>query len=289
MEKSEQTFKRLKDTATDLPTLPVVLQRLRGAVNDPNSGAQDVARIIQDDPAMVARVLKVVNSAFYGTLEPITSVQAAVARMGMRAIQNTALCTSVFTCFGDEAGHLFDREQFWRHSISTGIAARIIYERAAGRLDARYTTDQLHIAGLLHDVGKIVAEQYLHEDFAAALALSRDAALPLVEAETRVLGTDHAAIGAWLGTQWQLEPGLLAVIGHHHTPTTAQAEPALVAICCVANYICNIEDLGDSGNPKPQMIPHIWKELGLEVSDISDVVDLIHEAEGQSDILMAFV
>ena len=114
MDKSDQIFQTL-DKIRNLPTLPVVVQQLRKAVADPNSDASRIAKLIQDDPSMMARILKVVNSVLYGASVPINSLQMAVSRMGLNAVNNIAMSTSVFSTFSKAQQTDFNREDFWRH------------------------------------------------------------------------------------------------------------------------------------------------------------------------------
>lgn len=275
----------------NLPTLPQVITRLSAAVKDPNSDAKRVAKIIEDDPSMMARILKVVNSAFYGAAEPVNSVQDAVARMGFVAVNNIALSTSVFSTFGKKGQSDFNREEFWRHSISVGIAANVLYERSRKNLTSRYQKDMLHLCGLLHDIGKIVLEQFMHEQFIAALKASQEKKTPLYTAETGCIGVDHAEIGDWLAKKWNLSDTVAAVVRCHHNPAKGPRELAdLLNLCHIANYICNLEKLGDGGDcAAPTFLHASWKHLGLAVQDIAEIVDQVKEESKQSEILMAFL
>jgi putative nucleotidyltransferase with HDIG domain len=272
----------------NLPTLPVVVQKVRQTVGDPNSDAAKLATIIEDDPAMMTRILKVVNSAFYAGREPVTSVQMAVARMGMRAVGNIAMSTAVFSSFGKSPQGGFDREEFWRHSICTGIAAAVVYDSAKNALSSRFTKDVLHLAGLLHDIGKIVFDQFFHDEFRKALEMSAMQMISLADAECRVTGVNHMEVGAWLGEKWHLNEDLLQVIKWHQDPNAAEAKYwDMVALVHTANYICNQEKIGNSGNNVPSFLPHVWKRMGLGVGDIPAVVDRVNEESKQSAILMA--
>jgi putative nucleotidyltransferase with HDIG domain len=275
----------------NLPTLPAVVEKLGTTMSDPNSDAKQVANIIEDDPAIMTRILKVVNSAFYASSEEVTSVQHAVARMGMTTVSNLAMTTSVFSAFDAQDDEMFNMEDFWRHSISSGIAAGVVYERAREHIPRRYTKEVLRLAGLLHDIGKIVMIQYLHDDFTRALALAESSGIPLVQAETQVLNTNHCQIGAWLGAKWNLSNELLQVIEFHHAPESGDEKySAIVALVHIANYICNQQTIGDSGDSAaPAFLQGVWKQLGLSVSDISDVVDLVNVEADKSEVLMSFV
>jgi putative nucleotidyltransferase with HDIG domain len=289
MDRAEQIFKKL-DQIRDLPTLPAVISKLGTAIRDPNADAARIAKIIEDDPAMMARILKVVNSVLYKAAEPINSLQMAVARMGLTAVHNIAMSTSVFSTFGKK-DKPFSPEEFWQHSISTGIATGVLYSHTRETLTRRYGLDVLHLSGLLHDIGKIILAQYYHEEFVAAISMAKEKEMPLVDAESEVIGIDHAEIGAWLGLKWNLSAEFLQAVRWHHDPESADVEhQELVMLCHTGNYICNLEKIGYSGDAvAPAYHQKVWRALGLTVKDISNVVDLVLEESKQSEIWMSFI
>ncbi|NCC53023.1 MAG: HDOD domain-containing protein [Spartobacteria bacterium] len=290
MDRAEQIFKKL-DQIRDLPTLPAVITKLGSAIRDPNVDAARIAKIIEDDPAMMARILKVVNSVLYKAAEPINSLQMAVARMGLTAVHNIAMSTSVFSTFGKREGVAFSPEEFWQHSISTGIATGVLYERTKEALGRRLGTDVLHLSGLLHDIGKIILAQYYHEEFMLAIETAKEKEITLLEAESEVIGIDHAEIGAWLGLKWNLSSEFLQTVRWHHDPESADIEhQGLVMLCHTANYICNLEKIGYSGDAAaPSYHQKVWIKLGLTVKDISQIVDDVLEESKESEIWMSFI
>lgn len=275
----------------NLPTLPQIIERLGKAIRDPDADSRAVSRIIEDDPSMMARILKVVNSAFYGVSEPIHSVHSAVARMGFIAVNNIAMSTAVFSTFSRKGQTDFSREDFWRHSICAGLAANILYKRSQSYLKSRFSKDVLHLAGLLHDVGKIIFEQFMHAEFIKSIQVSTEKNIPLFQAELEVMGIDHCEVGAWLGKKWNLSEELVEIVRWHHDPAKVDKRFAdLVNIIHIANYICNLEKLGNSGDSSAPAFQHaIWKQLGLAVQDISEIVDAVKEESKHSEILLSFM
>ncbi|MBN1676318.1 MAG: HDOD domain-containing protein [Kiritimatiellae bacterium] len=278
-------------TIHNLPTLPTVIGRLNNAIHDPDSEARQVAAIIEDDPAISARVMKVVNSAFYGVEEPIASLQQAITALGFVAISNIALSTMVFSVFGKKGQRDFNREEFWRHSICTGIAANVLQARCREHLQHKYAKDMLHLAGLLHDIGKIIYEQFFHFEFMNAIARCAEQDMPLYEAEAESIGLDHADVGAWLAKRWFLSDEFVDVVRWHHDPMNEEVKyPDIVAICHIANYLCNREKLGDSGdNAMPIAAQGAWQKLGISEDDIPAIADEVREKAGHSEVLLAFV
>ena len=289
-QRKEDIFKKL-ETIRDLPTLPVILDKLRAAVHDIKSDARKIARIIEDDPSMMAKILRVVNSALFSGSERINDLQLAVARMGTNTINNIALSTSVFSAFGAAGEKDFNRTEFWRHSISTGIAVNVLYSRYNANFKKRYSKDILHLAGLLHDIGKIIFEQYFHDDFMKAIRMSSENFIPLFQVELDTIGTDHAQAGAWLGQKWHLAEELIEVIRWHHEPDNAhEAHKELVMLCHAGNYVCNLVKIGDSGDAvAPAFFRGVWKQLGVEIQDISGIMDQIKEESKNSELLLALM
>jgi putative nucleotidyltransferase with HDIG domain len=282
-------FKKLEQVR-DLPTLPLILDKLRVAIRNPNSDANKIAAIIGDDPAMMARILKVVNSALYGGTGKIDSLKMAIARLGFNAVNNLAISTSVFKAFGSGEDD-FDRKEFWRHCVSTGIAGGAIMDACRKSLSRRYEKEMLHLAGLIHDVGKLVFDQYFHDDFMEALSKSKAEGIPLNKAEYKVFGTDHTAVGAWLAKKWQMSDQLAECILWHHRPQKAKADfQELVRIIEVANYICNYRMIGNSGDvSKPTCSEDSWKMLKLSEEDYYGIMDQIVAESSKSEVLLSLM
>jgi len=278
------------ESIEDLPSLPVVIMRLTDAIEDSNSSAVDVARIMEDDPAIMARVLKMVNSAFYsGSLasEPITNAQQAIVRLGYEAVRNVALTSSVFDIFCEEHAQAFNRMEFWRHCISVGIVANVIYDYSTVR--SKIQRDSLALGGLLHDMGKIIQEQYFYSLFTQVLTFAEEHERPLYQIEESVFRIDHSEIGAWLGRTWRLNPELIACIEFHHHPMRAPAEyREMVCLVHIADYICNLKKIGHSGNPKPPPFnDEIWRSVGLHESKIPEILAIAEKESEKSEILLS--
>jgi HD-like signal output (HDOD) protein len=283
----EAIFDRL-EAIDRLPTLPIVVQKLSAAINDSASDAGRLAAIIQDDPAIMARMLRIVNSALYRGSEEVTNLTLAISRLGFQTIRNIAMSTAVFSAFGSGNAE-FDRDEFWKHSVFTGVAATVVYGYCRDSLSSRIPKDTLHLAGLIHDVGRIVMDEFFHDDFAKALALAGRELIPLHEAETQVMGASHDEIGAWLGTKWGLPAGLVEVLRWHHQPDNASdSHRDLVSVCHVANYICNFQQIGWSGDSVPGFDAGVWSHCGLSPSLVGAIVEDVQQQASSSELLTAF-
>jgi HD-like signal output (HDOD) protein len=256
----EEALKQVVDKITGLPTLPDMLTKINRLMMNPKTSAKEVAQVISSDPSITARVLRVVNSSFYGFPNRISTITHAIVILGFNTVKSIVLSSSIFEVFRkEEGGSEFDRNEFWRHSVGVGAAARAIGKRTG--FDA---TEELFIAGLVHDVGKIILDQHLHDVFADVLAIVEQRDCLFYDAEMEVLGVTHADIGKWLFEKWNLSPGILACTSFHHNPTLAADNADAVAIIHLADVICKAIGFGKSGDDKvPLISEHAWNELGL--------------------------
>ncbi len=275
------------ESIDSLPTLPVIIQELGTALRDPDSDAQRVARIIEDDPSIMARILRVVNSSFYGGSRPTTSVQTAVARLGMDAVHNLAIMTAVYSSFGSGKQTRFDREEFWRHSVCTGLAATVVNDAAGGSHKTTCTNDMLHLAGLMHDIGKIIFDSYYPDEFSRALDLAAEEGIPLYFAEKKELGVSHDEVGAWFARRWNMSDSIAQAIQRHHDPGSSDKgdDSILATICHVADYFVLNSDVAGSGNPVPELDGGALEMLGLPRGILTDLADLVQELSQQSEML----
>jgi HD-like signal output (HDOD) protein len=232
----EERFKHL----TNLPTLPEIASRLMTMVNDPLVSTSDVAAIIAQDPSLSSRVLRLSNSAFYGMPGKINTIHHAVVLLGFKIITTIILSLTVFDMFPEHrrSRRLFDRKAFGLHSLCCGLIAR----RLARNVKKRFLFDpeELFCAGLLHDIGKIVLEQYLHEEFHTALTIARDRKIPPYRAEMECLGFSHAEVAEWLTAGWGLPAQIAKALAMHHEPEPADRLIDSAGICHVADWLCYV-------------------------------------------------
>ena len=201
-----------------IATLPEVTVRIIELVEDPDSSARDLHSMISSDLALTARMLKVVNSAFYGLPRQIASINRAVSLLGLNAVKNIAVAASLAKLFRDgELGPHFDARDLWLHSCVTASTARII-----AKSNRKNSVDEAFLAGLVHDVGVLVELQHDRATFAEAVKRSA-AGRDLRECERECLGNDHEGFGAALCEYWKFPSSLVWVAGHHHDPVSVPA------------------------------------------------------------------
>jgi HD-like signal output (HDOD) protein len=183
-------------------------------MQDPHTSAEELGRAIATDPALVSKVLKLVNSAFYGFPGRISTITQAIVILGFSTIRNVVLTTSILKSFGRNSNQKgFNIESFWEHSLLTGAIARSL----AMERDANFI-EETFIAGLLHDMGRIILIQKLTPDFEKVIAHREAKGCSWIAAENAVLGVTHGEIGGWLARKWNLPIPFVEVMRFHHDP-----------------------------------------------------------------------
>ena len=217
------SIKSALDDSLKLYSLPQTLVQVLKVVSDETSGADDLAKVLMKDPALTTRVLKVVNSPFYGAGRKIGTVSQATVTLGMRQVTALAVSTSIYGMTENWQSEL-DRVRFWRHSLEVAIAARLIAEQIGLR-----QLEEIYVAGLLHDIGLLVLERSFPEQF-ATIWRQASRGESLVDLEEEAWGTNHSRVGQFLLEQWRLPDSICEAVGrHHHTyPEGADEEDFVV-------------------------------------------------------------
>ena len=253
----------------DLPTLPRTVLRITELVNDPKSSARDLARIITDDQVLAARLLKLVNSSFYGFPQRISTITAAIVLLGFDAIRNLLLTTSVFELFTNRKKfNEFPQEQFWDHSLGCAVAAKIIGDHV--RYDK---VEELFVSGLLHDIGKIVEMIFMPQQFSKIMSRVQKNGILMLSAEEQILGYSHADVGQLLAEKWNLPPKLISVILHHHRPSTGGRFAQEAAIIHLADIFCRALNIGSGGDNKiPPLDKIAWQNLKIKDEALDSLI-----------------
>jgi HD-like signal output (HDOD) protein len=263
--------KRLLPGPADLPSLPLVYTSLRAALDDPRTSVTRIADILGQDAALTARLLRLVNSAFYSFSVPVETVSRAVLLVGTEQVHDLALATMVVRLFDGIPAGLIDMPGFWQHGLATGVAARVL-----GAFRREANVERLFVAGVLHDIGRLVllrgqAHAYRH----ALVRCGREGA-PLAALERELLGVDHTDVGGALATAWHLPPALRDAVAFHHAPGEAADHPDEAAIVHLADVIVHAMQLGRSGDPRvPPLDGAAWARVGLDPGVLGAVLDEI--------------
>ncbi|MBN1113835.1 MAG: HDOD domain-containing protein [Oligoflexia bacterium] len=234
----------------DLPTLPSIVQELRKKLVDPKASASDISNIVTNDVAISAKILRLVNSAFYGLERKVESIQHAVAYLGFRNIYNLVLNLTVFKVFSGKLGETgFKWNNFWLHCLATAEASRIIAN------EVRYKDpDAAFTAGLLHDLGKLVLGYKFPNEFEYIIQKANASKLSFSQAEAGLIEIDHAEIGFITASYWQLPQIIKAVIKHHHQLSSFErtweliSKDLIVDIIIIADVVVQKMGIGANGS-----------------------------------------
>jgi HD-like signal output (HDOD) protein len=249
-------IKKIAESIIGLPTLPTVVSKMIELVDSPRTSAASLARLISSDQALTAKVLKLANSAYYGFPREISTVNMAIVVLGFNAVKEIGLSLSVFDIFKktSTAEH-FDVSRFWEHSVGCGVASRMLARNYRPAI-----AGEAFVAGLLHDVGKVILKQYFDSELAEIIRLQKEQTMTLEAAEAAVIETTHAQIGSWLAEKWNLPRIISETILHHHDPWEAVVEQEFIACVSLGDYLCHMSNTGQSGRLTPPTLDtRLWQ------------------------------
>ncbi|MBI5383495.1 MAG: HDOD domain-containing protein [Verrucomicrobia bacterium] len=253
-----------------------VLQEIEAALNDPQGSLTSVADAIQRDPDLTARLLKISNSSFYGFPRRLTTVQEAISLIGIQQAQDLIVASAVIATFAGLSPEFVDMRSFWQHSLACGLGARFL---AMTRRMPK--PDKFFVAGLLHDVGRLVLFCRLPAAVQTIFQEYHQRKSPLFEIERGILGYDHAQVGEALMSHWQYPPSLGQAVGSHHRPEECQAFPVEAAVVHVADHLVNAMQIGSSGERRaPPLKPGAWEQLQLPMDTLASLVKAIDDQLG---------
>ena len=244
-----------------LASLPDIFFKVNELVNDARSSASDIGHAIEQDAALSARLLKIVNSPYYGFPSSIDTISRAITIIGTRDLRDLVLATTVVSTFSGVDSDLIDMERYWRHNLYCAVTGRILAQKRHVK-----NTERLFVAGLLHDIGSLVMYQTIPEQCNEALQLTKTQGTPLHITEKEIIGFSHGDVGAALLQKWKLPDSLIEVVKYHYAPGLAENHKEDVATIHIANYIAN--SLDEDSNRCGIIIPadeRAWETTGLSL------------------------
>jgi HD-like signal output (HDOD) protein len=248
-------LKRRIDQVGELPTLPHVVQKLASMIGRTNVSAEEIGQLIEKDQVLSAKVLRLANSPYYGFPSRIGSVAHAVVVLGLTVVKGLTLCATAFDMM-KSAG----MDQLWRHSLAVAITAHILGTKAEMK-----NPEEVFVAGLLHDIGKVVLYVKWPDVGRQIISATQQPTRYLMESEQTLFDVSHADVGGWLAAAWHLPVSLREPIMHHHAPTAAQEAKMQTAIVHVADIL--VKGLA-CGNPGDDLVPPLsaqaWDLVGLD-------------------------
>ena len=250
------------ESINTLPTVPGVLKRLSAIIEKPRITIVEISAFISNDPALTTKVLKMVNSAIYGFPGRIASVSHATMLLGLNVIKGLLLGVSVFELMQKTMNGLYE------HSLACAIASRVIAQKKNLK-----EPEEVSVAGLLHDIGKVILVLEFAQEYEAAMKDALERKIAIVEAEKTQFSATHADAGGWLAEKWRFPRNLIEVIEFHHRPALAKNAPLEAAIVHVADMLVRARGFGFAGEDfVPEVNPVAFELLKLSDQDIKDVL-----------------
>lgn len=272
---AESVLHRLAE-ATDLPTLPVVVEEGLRLLRDERTGLREVGDLISTDPVLGARVLRMANSAVFGLRTRVKTIQDGVRYMGTNQVRNLLLSSSVVDTFSKKGLNL---KPYWEHAFGCAYVASTM-----GKLLRAGNPDDAYLGGLFHDLGRILLVVRYTAKYAEVLKAVREAGKPILQAEREVFGATHAEIGSFVAQKWGFPERAVMVVKHHHNPAACRGYEADAAIVQLADYLCwsrGLIDVAEDLQPVDIQDEACWAIL-TEKAGRGEALDphgLLHEAD----------
>jgi putative nucleotidyltransferase with HDIG domain len=277
-ESLEKLFSRIGQVSS----LPSVANRILQVADDEASNATDLLEVVGQDPALAIRILRTVNSSYYGMTNEVGDLQTAISLLGFVEVNKLALTVYVARLCEEETSYRgFSREGLWNHMVAVGSIAREISKHFG-----LGNPDEAYMSGLLHDVGLLLIDQYMHEDLCKVIDLANDG-MQTTDAEKKILTFDHTDLGAYIAIQCKLPDRIISAIRFHHCPSEfREEERALLDILTVANYLADYKNITSLGvqNVEPPS-DEVCSALGLQADQITTVLDDLEDALDQAQVL----
>ena len=266
-ENKRSEIKRIIKDTKSLPTLPGVIAKLGSLADNDKVSMQEMASVVNKDYVLSAKLLKLVNSAFYGFSGRVSTVSNAIILLGVNVIKSLAISSSIFEIMEKNVIGL------WEHSMGTAVAANSIAK--ALKLPE---PEEISTAALLHDIGKVIIKINLKEDYNLLSQRIHEKDLMMIEAERELLGTDHAEIGEWLTQTWLLPEKLIEPIAFHHDVKNATVHQDKTAVVHVADVLIKGFGFGFGGDEiVPCIQPAAWDHLSLTEEFLEEIIPEIEE------------
>ena len=270
-----KSLRKKVENINSLPTIPSTLKQISKIIEDPVISLKEIGDFISNDPALTTKILKIVNSAFYGFPGRISSASHATVLLGSNVIKGLLVGASVFELMQNAMLGL------WEHSLGCAITSRLMAKRK-GLKDY----DDIYAAGLLHDIGKIILLLEFPKEYKEAMNEAKLKNITIVETEGDHFIANHADIGSWLAEKWLFPRNLVEVIKYHHNPHLSKNAPIETAIVHLADILLRAKGVGFAGDPfVPAVNSVAFEALKLSETDLKEILEEMENALGITEEL----
>jgi HD-like signal output (HDOD) protein len=267
---------RIQAYIASMPSLSTTAIKVLETCNDPQASANDLKRVISLDPVLTARVLKLINSAYYSLSIPVTSLTRAIVMLGVNTVKNLALSFAILENFkNNESNAVFSADEFWMHSLCVGVIAKNI---AGFKMKASRGLEAFFVAGLLHDLGKIPLNRQFPSEYRQVWELAGDRQQNLRHSEYQLFGIDHCTVGCMIAKKWCLGATLIEALSCHHDPgNSSEVDRDFVYIVSLANQFANYLSIGSAGDCSTdhQMIDYLGGKIGVDLKMLNGLDETV--------------
>ncbi|PLX17417.1 MAG: hypothetical protein C0601_07605 [Candidatus Muiribacterium halophilum] len=271
---SPEEIKSVLNKIDDIPTLPMVAAKLLKTVNDPNFDVKELSNIISMDQAVMAKLLRVANSAFYAGNSEVKTIDQAVMRLGVSQVRSIVVGVSVIKSFAQFKQFDFDVNNFWKHCLATAFLNKIIADML--ELDV---AEDVWVCGIIHDIGKLVYAAYMPTVLTRLLNEVKEKKISFFQAEKSLLKIDHTQIGRWLCEKWNIPKTIKEVALNHHEPPINEFMLGkitnYIAVTHISDSIVKLSKIGNSGDYCSKLENQIWNYLDKSKFDTKSLLGRI--------------
>ena len=258
----------------NLCSAPEILERVNALLDDPTKDADDIAEAIQQDPSLSSRLLKIVNSAFYGFPATISSISQAITVLGCNEVRLLVLSSSAIDKFSSLPNGLMDMKTFWSHSLKAALYSKFLAENHPKKRQL----SSVFISGLLHDIGRLILYSKAPDLSRSAILLSKAEKTSDCESETETFGFNHAEVGAALLNMWKIPLSIQTAVKHHHDYAQASEHLIETQIVYLANCLANTDTTNkDELAQNVSVEDPIWDVIDMPYGTLTSVIDKVDE------------
>jgi HD-like signal output (HDOD) protein len=263
---------QLVEIVQNIPAFPQSVNQVIAMTSSAMCPPKKLVQVIERDPILTLKVLKLVNSAFFGLSKEVTSVQHSVVYVGLNTVKNVAISVAMSGVLPktNEAG--LDMHEFWKNSLAVGVIAKILAEKH--RVPPNETADYF-VAGLLHNIGKVLFAHYFPTEYKEVLEMTEAKRVPLHKVEKKLLGLDHCQLGSLLAKEWQLPEHLRGCIRNHHTMVKDYGDNKLLVAIIAASQLNHY--INGSVGVLPQLPKQVEDYLGAPLMDVADELENLED------------
>jgi len=271
---------KINNYILDMPSLPVSAEKALQICNKVNVNPMDLNHVILLDPVLTGKLLKLINSAYYGIGTPVTSLVKAITMLGLNTVKNLVLSSAILSTLPvNKDINGLNMEGFWHHCLCVGVMTKLLASKQGA--DSRYR-EEYFAAGLLHDIGKIPLNAVLSSDYIQMITIADRENKPLYAVESEIAGINHCEAGGIISNLWKLDNPIIDVITYHHSINEYSGEnKKILCFVEIANYFSHIYEIGFAGNRKPvKPDKSVWETADLNDEAYLDLMpNLYNEIE----------